>query len=186
MAFQQLHAGKVKLNGIAGIQHHLIDRNLVKTNPDIDLSRSDLNYSIENLTAEHLASRVHQRIKNLNLKRKPRSDAVALEDIIIGASVDFMLNLGSDKRNQYFSDALHFFQHRYGKENVIYCQCHLDESNPHIHIGIVPVTSDGRLSARDVFNPISLEKLQSDFHSAVSSRYGLDRGEHKSKSSRIE
>lgn len=182
MAFQQLHAGKVKLNGIVGIQHHLIDRNLVKTNPDIDLSRSDLNYSIECLTAEHLASRVHQRIKNLNLKRKPRSDAVALEDIIVGASVDFMLNLGSDKRNQYFSDALHFFQHRYGKENVMYCQCHLDESNPHIHIGIVPVTSDGRLSARDVFNPISLEKLQSDFHSAVSSRYGLERGEHKSKS----
>ena len=41
MAYQQLHAGKVKLNGLAGIQHHLIDRNKVKTNPDIDLSRSD-------------------------------------------------------------------------------------------------------------------------------------------------
>ena len=43
MSYQQLHAGKVKLNGLAGIRHHLIDRQRVKTNPDIDLSRSKLN-----------------------------------------------------------------------------------------------------------------------------------------------
>lgn len=181
MSYQQLHVGKVKLNGLAGIQHHLLDRNRVKTNPDIDLSRSDLNHPIEGLTAEHLVKRVHQRIKNLNLKRKPRFDAVAIEDIIIGASVDFMLQLDIEKREQYFTDALHFFQNRYGKENVMYCQCHLDESNPHIHVGIVPVTPDGRLSARDVFNPKSLEKLQTDFHRSVSSRYGLERGEHHAK-----
>ena len=181
MAYQQLHAGKVKLNGLAGIQHHLLDRNRVKTNPDIDLSRSDLNYAIENLTPEHLVSRVNSRIKQLSLKRKPRFDAVAIEDIIIGASCEFMLQLGTEKRNQYFADALHFFQNRYGKENVMYCQCHLDESNPHIHVGIVPVTSDGRLSARDVFNPKSLEKLQTDFHRSVSSLYGLERGEHHAK-----
>lgn len=181
MAYQQLHAGKVKLNGLAGIQHHLIDRNKVKTNPDIDLSRSDLNHPIESLTAEHLSKRVNQRIKTLNLKRKPRSDAVAIEDIIVGASVDFMLQLGIEKREKYFSDALHFFQQRYGKENVMYCQCHLDESNPHIHVGVVPVTSDGRLSARNVFNPKTLEQLQSDFYIAVSCHYGLERGESPSK-----
>ena len=181
MAYQQLHAGKVKFNGLVGIQHHLLDRNRVKTNPDIDLSRSDLNYSVEGLTADHLAKRVNQRIKNLNLKRKPRFDAVAIEDIIIGASSDFMLQLGAEQQEKYFAEALHFFQNRYGKENVMYCQCHLDESNPHIHVGIVPVTKDGRLSARDVFNPKSLEKLQTDFHRAVASHYGLERGEHHAK-----
>lgn len=181
MAYQQLHAGKVKLNGLAGIQHHLIDRDKVKTNPDIDLFRSALNHPIEGLNPEHLVKRVNQRIKNLNLKRKPRSDAVAIEDIIIGASVDFMAQLGTEKQQKYFSDALHFFQSRYGKDNVMYCQCHLDESNPHIHVGVIPVTLDGRLSARDVFNPISLEKLQTDFHNSVSSHYGLERGDSHSK-----
>ena len=181
MAYQQLHAGKVKLNGLAGIQHHLIDRDKVKTNPDIDLFRSALNHPIEGLNPEHLVKRVNQRIKNLNLKRKPRSDAVAIEDIIIGASVDFMSQLGTEKQQKYFSDALHFFQNRYDKDNVMYCQCHLDESNPHIHVGVIPVTPDGRLSARDVFNPISLEKLQTDFHNSVSSHYGLERGDSHSK-----
>ena len=181
MAYQQLHAGKIKLNGLAGMQHHLLDRDRVKTNPDIDLSRSHLNHSIESLSAEHLAKRVHQRIKQLNLKRKPRNDAVAIEDIIIGASVDFMLNLGTEQREKYFADALHFFQSRYGKENVMYCQCHMDESNPHIHIGIIPVTVDDRLSARDVFSPKTLEQLQTDFHRAVSQHYGLERGQSHSK-----
>lgn len=181
MSYQQLHAGKVKLNGLAGIRHHLLDRERVKTNPDIDLSRSNLNHSIEDLSPDNLIRNVRQRIKQLHLKSNPRIDAVGLEDIIVGASADFMLQLGTDKREQYFTDALHFFQQRYGKENVVYCQCHLDESNPHIHIGVVPVTADGRLSARDVFNPKTLEKLQTDFHFTVAQHYGLDRGDHHAR-----
>ena len=85
------------------------------------------------------------------------------------------------KCNQNFADALHFLQNRYGKENVMYCHCHLDESNPHIHVGIVPVTPDGRLSAKSLFSPKTLEKLQTDFHRDVSSRYDLERGEHHSQ-----
>lgn len=140
MNYQQLHAGKIKLSGLAGIRHHLLDRERVKTNPDINLSKSQLNHPIENLSPENLISNVRQRIKQLHLKRKPRTDAVArtdavgLEDFIIGASADFMFQLGEEKREQYFKDALHFFQRRYGKENVMYCHCHLDEHNPHIHI----------------------------------------------------
>lgn len=181
MSYQQLHAGKVKLSGLAGIRHHLIDRDRVKTNPDIDLSRSQLNHAIEGLSPENLIRDVRLRIKQLQLKRKPRTDAVGLEDFIIGASADFMLQLAEDKREQYFSDALHFFQHHYGKENVMYCHCHLDEHNPHIHIGVIPITPDGRLSARDLFNPKSLEKLQTDFHREVAQFYGLERGEHHAK-----
>ena len=53
MSYQQLHAGKVKLNGLAGIRHHLLDRKRVKTNPDIDLTRSHLNHSIEDLSPQN-------------------------------------------------------------------------------------------------------------------------------------
>lgn len=98
MVYQQLIAKKIKLNGLAGIQHHMLDRDKVKTNPDIDLSRSHLNYCIENLTAENLNSRVKSRIKQLNLKRRPRSDAVGLEDIVVKASQDFMLNADTQTR----------------------------------------------------------------------------------------
>ena len=62
MAFQQIIAGKVKLNGIGGIRRHLQERERVKTNPNIDLSRSHLNYCIEGLTPDHLIRRVNSRI----------------------------------------------------------------------------------------------------------------------------
>ena len=181
MNYQQLIAGKVKLNGLEGLRRHLQERERVKTNPNIDLSRSHLNYCIEDLTPDHLSRRVKERIAQLHLKKRPRSDAVGIEDIIVSASVDFMLNLDCDTREQYFRDSLHFFQRRYGKENVMYCQCHMDESNPHIHIGVVPITPDGRLSAKVLFCPKTLEQLQTDVHSEVSQLYGLERGEHHSK-----
>ncbi len=123
------------------------------------------------VSPDNLIRNVRQRIKQLHLKRKPRIDAVGLEDIIIGAS----------KREQYFTDALHFFQNRYGIENVMYCHCHMDESNPHIHVGIVHVTADGRLSARDLFNPKILEKLQTDFNFTVAQHYGLERSDHHAR-----
>ena len=63
----------------------------------------------------------------------------------------------------------------------MYCHCHLDESSPHIHVGIVPITPDGRLSAKTLFSPKTLEQLQTDFHRNVSSHYGLERGEHHAK-----
>ena len=181
MFYQQLHAGKVKLNGLGGMRHHLLDRERVRSNPNIDISRSHLNHAIEDLSPENLTSRVRERIKQLNLKRKLRTDAVGLEDIIIGASIDFMNNFDPQSREQFFKDSLHFIQDKYGKENVMYCQCHMDESNPHIHIGVVPVTSDGRLSARDIFTPKSLESLQTAFHNVVGEKYGLARGEKQHK-----
>lgn len=103
MSYQQLIAGKVKLNGLEGIRRHLQERERVKTNPNIDLSRSHLNYCIEDLTPDHLSRRVKERISQLHLKKRPRSDAVGIEDIIVSASVDFMLQLDCDTREQYFS-----------------------------------------------------------------------------------
>lgn len=181
MNFQHIIAGKVKLNGLGGMCHHLLDRERVKTNPNIDLSRSHLNHCIEDLSPENLVRRVNTRIAQLHLKKRPRSDAVGLEDFVISASADFMLNLSPEQREQYFRDSLHFLQKRYGKENVMYCQCHLDEATPHIHVGVVPITADGRLSAKILFTPKTLERLQTDFHESVSKFYGLERGEHHSK-----
>ena len=125
MAFQQLIAKKIKLNGLMGIQYHMLDRDRVKTNPDIDLSRSHLNYFIENLTAENLNSRVKARIKQLNLKKHPRSDAVGLEDIVVKASAEFMLNADAETRGNYFTNALLLTSLRH-----------------HIHVGIIPITSN--------------------------------------------
>ena len=178
MFFQHLYAKKVKLNDLTTMQRHLTHCTRRKKPLDVDTALPSMNYTIEELAPKRLNSRVKERITQLHLKRRPRSDAVGIEDIVIGTSPEFMQNAKMELREQYFLDALHFFQARYGEENVMYCQCHLDESNPHIHVGIMPVTADGRLSAKSLFTPKSLEILQTAFHREVSAKYGLMRGEY--------
>ena len=65
MAFQFIGVAKIKLNGLTGIRRHHQKRERVKSNSNIDLTRSHLNYCIEGLTADNLNSRVKTRIKEL-------------------------------------------------------------------------------------------------------------------------
>ena len=42
---------------------------------------------------------------------------------MVSTSEEFMDKVELCFRDEYFQDSLHFFQSRYGKENVMYCQC---------------------------------------------------------------
>lgn len=108
--------------------------------------------------------------------------SVSIEDIAVGTTAKFIRTINADLREQYFSDALHFFQEKYSAENVMYCVCHMDKTNPHIHIGIVAITSDGRLLENILFASKSLKILRTEFHKAVASKYGLECGKsHENK-----
>lgn len=86
----------------------------------------------------------------------------------------------------FFEIATSFFQARYGIENVINGTVHMDEATPHMHLGIVPVTSDGRLSAKSIFTPLELKQLQSDFAEEMGYYYGLERGKEGSKAKHLD
>ncbi len=65
MSYQQLIAGKVKLNGLEGLRRHLQEREHVKTNPNIDLSRSHLNYCIEEFLSTTGLSAANITLRNI-------------------------------------------------------------------------------------------------------------------------
>lgn len=81
---------------------------------------------------------------------------------------------------RFFQKSTDFFSERYGAENIINATVHMDEATPHMHIGIVPITSDGRLSAKDIFNPLELKQLQTDFAEEVGKKFKLERGKEGS------
>ena len=76
----------------------------------------------------------------------------------------------------FFQSATDFFCERYGADNVINATVHMDEATPHMHLGLVPVTQDGRLSAKSIFTKAELQDLQTAFAERVGGKYGLDRG----------
>ena len=50
----------------------------------------------------------------------------------------------------YKNDIYPMLEEEYGRENILGAAIHVDESKPHLHIDVVPLTEDGRLSAKEI------------------------------------
>lgn len=122
--------------------------------------------------------------KNL-LPEKRRIDAVLGIEYMITASPEAFKRHGGrldDLGNGYFRDALSWLRDRHGAANVLSAVVHLDESTPHLVAYVVPLTTDGRLSARDYLGgPKLMRQLQDSFHSRCGAIRGLSRGVKGSK-----
>lgn len=153
------------------------------SNKDIDWSLSptnyDLHFSDSNIT---FTKKINERIAELKLSKAPRKDAVVMAQVLITSDYKFFENISQDEQKKFFRDSYDFICKQYGKENIISAIVHLDEMTPHMHINFVPVTSDGRLSAKDLFDrrTKSLNRLQDNFFEDVAKGYGLERGEEGS------
>lgn len=178
---QKMGAGSVK-----GIEIH--DRRekdgISHSNPDIDWERSKLNYDIHPAQNESFYRAVKERINDLHLQKAVRKDAVVMSQVLVTSDSEFFSKLTPEKTEQFFKDSYKFLCDRYGKENVISATIHMDERTPHMHFNFVPVTEDGRLSAKSILTRQNLIKQQSDFYQQVGVRYGLERG--MTKEERIE
>ena len=58
---------------------------------------------------------------------------------------------------------------------------HNDETTPHMHLNLMPVTKDGRLCSKQLFDKSQLQQLQTDFYESVGKRWGLQRGKEGSQ-----
>lgn len=171
------------------LQRHNQRENKNYSNKDIDPSRSHLNYDLINPTKINYTQKVEERIaEGYTGKRKIRSDAVKLIDGIITSDKAFFDRLTEKQQEQFFKDSLDFLKKEYGEKNIIYATVHLDEKTPHMHFGFVPLTEDGRLSARDVLgNKKSLSILQDRFNKYINEKgYNLERGKKATGRKHIE
>ena len=85
--------------------------------------------------------------------------------------------------DRWATDIYDFCCREFGEENVVSFIVHLDELNPHAHAVIVPITKDGRLSAKDMFGGNDMNQARTrmrELHSRlaeVNEKYGLERGD---------
>lgn len=153
---------KFKIADAQGIQKHNQRQGKSKSNPDIDYEKSDQNYDLLNNENLKYETEIKERISE-RVKRKPRANSVVLSEFMVTASPEFMNSLSEDEQKKYFEQSLGFIRERYGNENTLYAVVHNDEKTPHMHVGVIPITEDDRLSAKDIFTKVELQKLQNDF-----------------------
>ncbi|WMI99760.1 MobV family relaxase [Pseudomonas chlororaphis subsp. aurantiaca] len=119
------------------------------------------------------------------LPEKRRSDAVLGIEYLITASPEAFKRHGGqldDMGSGYFRDALAWLRDRHGADNVLCSAVHLDESTPHLVAYVLPLTKEGRLSAREFLGgPKLMRELQDSFHSVCGAPRGLSRGVKGSK-----
>ena len=110
-------------------------------------------------------------------KARTRSNSVLALDTIYTASKQFFQLHDSQTIDQFFRDCLDYHKQRYG--HVISAIVHYDEETPHMHIMSVPLTRDGRLSAREIVGGrAQMAHAQDSFFEQVGQQYGLQRGVH--------
>ena len=135
---------------------------------------------------------VERRMSELNTKRKVRDDQVRAMGFVVSSN-DF---LPEPTAIEFLERSIDWMTERYGRENLLAAEIHLDEGTPHAHIWIAPVIHDDetgfdRLCAKELFTPDkrrrnadgewevtaqgTMSKLQEEFWEQVSSRWGYER-----------
>lgn len=108
---------------------------------------------------------------------RTRSNSVLALDTLYTASSEFFQGKTNEENDTFFRDCLKFHERHFG--HIISAVIHYDETTPHLHVISVPLTQDGRLSARDVIgNKAKMSKAQDEFFEQVGKGYGLGRGIH--------
>lgn len=190
MSYQVIHVQKLKGSAIGGVEiHSEREREGVShTNPDIDWSRTEQNYQLHE-PALHArgtyARRIDDRLREAGIARV-RKDAVKLCGIVISSDREFFAQLSAEQQREFFQRSYDFMAARYGKENILSAVVHMDETTPHMHLYLVPITPDNRLCCKEIFDKRGLAALHDAFYRDVSKAYGLDRGEGADKGKRRE
>lgn len=138
-----------------------------------------------------LEQAIERRMGELNTKRKIRDNQVRAIGFIVSSN-DALDEKGA---REFLDRSVQWFGARYGYENLLAAQIHLDEGTPHAHIWIAPVIrgEDGhdRLCAKELFAPDkrrknadgkwevtaqgTMSRLQEDFWEQVAKPYGYER-----------
>lgn len=153
------------------------------SNPDVDTSRSRLNF---HLVKPHRAYRAEAERQIAQAGCRTRKDSVRVVETLITASPEFFQGKSPKEIQAFFFHALEFIKSKQSPETILSAVVHVDEKTPHMHLSFVPITPDGRLSAKDILgNRKNLTKWQDDFWKFMVKKYpDLERGESASETGR--
>ena len=154
--------------------HHERTKEVYASNPDIDSSRTAQNFHLVTPRWSY-EQEIKHRIRMAGCR--VRKDSVKFVDTLVTVSPEFVQAHEAEMR-EYFTRAFAFLKERVGEDNIISAVVHMDEKTPHMHLCFVPLTRDGRLSAKEILgNKKAMIRWQDDFYACMAERWPeLERG----------
>lgn len=153
------------------------------SNPDVDTSRSKYNFHLVKPPGKYRAESERQIAA---AGCRTRKDSIRMIETLFTASPEFFKGKKRAEIRVFFEEALHFLEQHQSKETIISAVVHMDEKTPHMHLCFVPLTEDGRLSAKEIVgNKKKLTWWQDEFWKHMVKKYpDLERGESASQTGR--
>lgn len=178
------NVAKFKGGQLYGMDIHIQRKTENHSNKDIDLERSKLNYELVNgFQNQHYFTAVKNRIEQGYLGQKQlRKDATVAVGVLVSSDKKFFEELTEEQEKDFFKTAYGYLCEKYGKDNIISAKVHKDETTPHLHAIVVPLTKDGRLSAKELFDRKALTALHKEIPEVLKQKgFNIERGESSNK-----
>lgn len=115
-----------------------------------------------------LSEQIEKRFGMGDLKISTRKDLNVMSDWVITCPREID---EPEEQKRFFETVYKFTSDRYGKENVLTGFVHTDESQPHMHLPVIPV-KDGRVSSKALFTRSELQNYQKDLDKKIADEFG--------------
>ena len=186
---------KVGKEAVRGLLHHTMrdvdrmnDCEVKHKNQMIDGERTSLNVSYVRdgdgwtrcTNIRQAQDALKARLKDV--KKTIRHDAVVLRELLLEMDPRWMADHpDEDEREQSLEDMMDGVKARFGDDNIVFYSIHKDESNWHIHVGVCPVSDDGRLAQKDWFgSPAKLREMHDKLREHMQGRgYDIQKKEKR-------
>lgn len=132
---------------------------------------------------ESVTAEIAHRVKGI-----VRPDSVRMIEVVLTSDREFFMptfkttpqdttgQFDKLKLNAWKSASMQYIRDTFGAENVMSAVLHVDERTPHLHVCVVPITSDGKLRAKDwTGGKQKMRALHTGYTDAVKF-LGLERG----------
>ena len=180
-----LHIQKFHKNDLKGLERHNSREFSKSKNEDIKEDKTIDNYDLRRIGEEiNYSKDVSKRLeegyfyvpKNMSKPKEIKDDQVHIVGIVVSANYEFFQGMPLEKEKEFFEKTLEKIEEKFGKENIISAKVHKDEKTPHLHIDLVPLTQEGKLSAKELFNKESLRSLQDIAIDLKKEGFDIERG----------
>ena len=157
------HVKKFTRENMKGLSIHLDRKTENHSNKEIAIERSHLNYDLCEKEGDTL-SRLQNRLDEVYCMK--RKDVKACCEWVVTLPTE-LEEKGPEEQRQFFEKTYEFLAARYGKENVVSANVHVDETTPHMHFDFVPVVWDEKkqrekVSAKEVLTRNELKSFHQD------------------------
>lgn len=159
-------------------------RELDEYKNNVDEERTHLNYNLieGSETRADIIAKVNTRVHDVmgdKIKSQTRKNMKPLGTWVVTLPQE-LNDLSDDEKRDFFETALEFVGDRYGKENLVYAAVHMDENQPHMHVGVVPVctsrkTGKETVSSASMFTKKDLKTFHDDLDKLMEDKYGKAR-----------